>query len=385
MKLPASPKDSSGGWSTRKELLIVSLGWAVFFGLAVGRVVLDFAGDDHPVPVLFIPAMALEMGFWVAITPLYFRLARRFPLTREGGLIRLVVYVALAIGLAILADMLLSALVRRMLLDFSPPPLPGRRRPPGWYMILGRINFVNEFTFSVAVMGIAVARSFVLLNRDRLVEEARLIAERDRLERQLTEARLSALRMQLNPHFLFNTLHAVSALVDRDPVGVRRMIAKLSDLLRRVLDDSEGHETTIANELAFARDYLTIQQIRFQDHLEVVESVDPAIADCLVPRLILQPLLENAIHHGVSRLTDRSGRIEVSASRDNDSVVLSVTDNGPGLGPGALDDSRGVGLANSRSRLHELYGDEASLALSPADSGGTISTVSVPFRRVHEN
>jgi sensor histidine kinase YesM len=191
------------------------------------------------------------------------------------------------------------------------------------------------------------------------------------------EARLTALQTQLNPHFLFNTLHAISSLVERDPRGVRRMIARLSELLRLTLERTEQQEVPLEQELAFLQRYLEIMQIRFQGSLEVETQVDPVVNEALVPTLILQPLVENAVKHGVSKV-DGGGRIAVSARREGDRLVLSVRDNGPGL-DGTDATESGLGLRNTRARLEHLYGAAQSLTLSALPDGGLIAEVRLPF------
>jgi LytS/YehU family sensor histidine kinase len=182
--------------------------------------------------------------------------------------------------------------------------------------------------------------------------------------------------MQLNPHFLFNTLHAVSALVERDPAGVRRMIARLSDLLRETLDGSGEAERTVEREMAFIGRYLDIMQVRFQGKLEVATTVDPEVLRAMVPALVLQPLVENAIKHGLSAAG--AGRLEIGARRVGDKVRLWVRDNGPG--PLAAIAADGVGLANTRARLEQMYGDAQRLTLRAHESGGALAEVEIPYR-----
>jgi sensor histidine kinase YesM len=180
--------------------------------------------------------------------------------------------------------------------------------------------------------------------------------------------------MQINPHFLFNTLHAISAMVERDPAGVRKMIARLSELLRHTTDARASDEVPLRDELDLLRRYVEIMQIRFQDRLTVEQRIDPASLECYVPNLILQPLVENALEHGASRA--REGRIEIASERRDDVVVLTVRDNGPGVG--SETPRAGVGLANTRARLAQLYGAAGTLRLT-SDGGGTTAEVTLPF------
>ncbi len=208
----------------------------------------------------------------------------------------------------------------------------------------------------------------------------RLQAQAAQLRAQLAGARLTALQMQLNPHFLFNTLHAISTLVERDPRGVRRMIARLSELLRYTLDGAAEQVVPLRQELHFIERYLEIMQVRFQGRLIVETEVERAVLDAQVPNLILQPLVENAVKHGVGELS-AGGRLELVARRSGELLVLSVRDNGPGLSGLRQQPERGpgVGLRNTRERLEQLYGEHARLELEPAEGGGTIARIELPF------
>ena len=195
------------------------------------------------------------------------------------------------------------------------------------------------------------------------------------LQAQLAEARLSSLRTQLNPHFLFNTLNTVSALVERDPRGVRRMIARLSELLRYTMEGTGGQEVSLQEELRFLDGYLEIQRIRFQDRLEVEQDIAPNVLDALVPSLILQPLVENAIKHGLEPKL-AGGEIKIRARLAEGDLVVEVIDNGAGFNPRAKD---GVGLANIRERLKILYGGKAQLVIEVPPQGGTAVAIHVPY------
>jgi LytS/YehU family sensor histidine kinase len=205
----------------------------------------------------------------------------------------------------------------------------------------------------------------------------------------LAEARLAVLSAQLNPHFLFNTLHAVSSLVERDPRGVRRMIARLSELLRVTLEGTKEQEIPLSRELELLRLYLDIMQVRFQGKLAIEMDIDDDVTDALVPSFVLQPLVENAVMHGVTKL-EGEGRIELRARRSGDDLIITVRDNGPGIDaaaqrrPEALDHPRGpgsggVGLRSTRARLEQLYGAEHTLSLRPAPDGGAVAEVVLPY------
>jgi signal transduction histidine kinase len=194
--------------------------------------------------------------------------------------------------------------------------------------------------------------------------------------RQLAEARLHVLSAQLQPHFLFNTLHAISALVWADPARADRLLARLSEMLRLTLRSGTRVETTLAEELTLLERYAEIQEARYGDRLRVSFDVEAGVREALVPRLILQPLVENAIRHGVTRRIT-PGQVEVRAWQGDGRLNLTVRDDGVGLGAGVRE---GVGLSITRARLCQLYGREQRFALAPAPDGGAMCSLSIPFR-----
>ena len=201
--------------------------------------------------------------------------------------------------------------------------------------------------------------------------------EAERIRSQLAESRFGALTAQLQPHFLFNTLQGISTLIMRDPVAADRMLASLSDLLREVLRRGDKREVELGEELRVLEPYLDISRIRFGDRLTVTVNVDDETRCALVPFFVLQPLVENALHHGISSHAG-AGRIEIEAREFGGRLLLTVTDDGPGT---ALPDAgRGIGLANTRARLQELYGSEHSLELRRPTEGGFRVSVAIPYR-----
>jgi two-component system LytT family sensor kinase len=359
----------------RSELLVVLAFWTFLALLSAANAVLDprargleSALSSGPVALAFA-----ESYLWAALTPVVFWLGGRFGVERSNWVSRLVLFLGVGIVIAMGVEMLLAYLrsefvfpVRRRL-SFRFSPMFG----------VTRLFWLDDLMVYFAVLAAGVARTYFFRYRARQEEAARLQAQTALLQAELAEARLAALQTQLNPHFLFNTLHAVSSLVERDPRGVRRMIARLSDLLRFTLERTDQQEVALEQELAFLDRYLEIMQIRFQGRLEVKTHLDEGVADALVPTLILQPLVENAVKHGVSKV-DASGRIEISARRAGDRLVLAVRDNGPGL-DGADTADEGVGLSNTRARLEHLYGGAQSLTLRSAPEGGLIAEVTLPY------
>jgi two-component sensor histidine kinase len=203
----------------------------------------------------------------------------------------------------------------------------------------------------------------------------------ERLEKSFSEARLNALRMQLDPHFLFNALNTISSQVERDPKLARGMIEHLGDLLRLSLESKDRQEVPLAEEMAFLEHYLAIQKIRFGDHLRIETQIAPDVKYASVPCLFVQPLVENAIRHGISRRAS-GGTVIVSAQRDGNRLDIRVLDDGVGLPTGwTLENSGGVGLSVTRQRVAGLYPDgETCFAVKRRASGGTEVEISLPLR-----
>lgn len=203
--------------------------------------------------------------------------------------------------------------------------------------------------------------------------------EQAALKAQLAQAQLRALKMQLHPHFLFNTLHSISSLVLEDPPKANSMIARLGDFLRLTLDHSDQQLVTLKEETEFVRCYLEIEQVRFGDRLEVRFQIDPAVLAAEVPHLILQPVVENAIQHAIAPRASR-GRITIAAKRLNDLLELEVKDSGPGIVKNENPPSpHGVGLSNVRARLERLYGDHFKFELSNGAEEGVAVVMQIPF------
>jgi LytS/YehU family sensor histidine kinase len=229
------------------------------------------------------------------------------------------------------------------------------------------------------MLGCIHAFGYVSEAKDREAQAARLAA-------QVAESRLGALRTQLHPHFLFNSLNAITVLVrDKDTAAAARMLDLLSDVLRQVLKNDQAHVVSLAEELAFLERYLAIEQIRFSDRLQVRFDVDESLKDAAVPVFILQPLVENALRHGIAKRAE-GGVVEITARRSGESLILTIADNGRGLNHASAEHTagNGLGLANIRERLTTLFGTAARLDLRPAPHppGGTVAEVVIPFRRL---
>jgi two-component system LytT family sensor kinase len=361
---------ASSSWPSRLEWGIILAFWGTFALLAVGQ----GAFGDEAARFEWGEAAGelVEYGLWALLTPLVFRFVAAFPVVETisneywTALRNIILHVITIFAVAIVIDISEDIIIEPLVATGSGNSVPI------WEQIR-RFWFLDELVVYLVVLMAGFARTYYTEKKRRQEEAERLEERTQSLEAQLTEARLEALRMQLNPHFLFNTLHAISTLVDRDPAGVRRMIARLSELLRHVLDEEAPQEVPLSEELDFLEDYLEIQSIRFQGDLDTEIDVPPAIRDAQVPNLILQPIVENAIKHGASQVRG-VGRIDIRGRREGEHLVLMVEDNGPGL-PAAQED--GLGLRNVQARLQALYGEEQALRLTSTEEG-TRTTLKLP-------
>ena len=232
----------------------------------------------------------------------------------------------------------------------------------------------KTFHFNLLIYWVIVSVSHAFDYYRQMQERELRAAE---LEKRLAQARLQTLQMQLNPHFLFNSLHAISALVHKDADLADQMITRLSDLLRYALEVTDAQEVPLRQELDFLRRYLEIEQTRFGDRLAVRLEIAPETLDALVPNLLLQPLVENAIRHGIEPRA-KPGQIELRSRCEGGQLKLEVRDNGVGLSPGRKLEE-GVGLSNTRARLKQLYGDRHRFALSEGPGGGLAVCLELPF------
>jgi two-component system LytT family sensor kinase len=318
-------------------------------------------------PVTWARQLSSEMGFWyawAALFPVIWWLARRFPL--ESGRLgrRLLFHLPAAAFFAILHPFLQVFIVWLIRLFSEPLMVIAARRIP-------------HSLFWDIQLGIALYW-LILIACHALQYQARLRAEKlkaSQLEAQLAQAQLSALKMQLHPHFLFNTLHSISALLHSDVEAADRMVARLGDFLRLTLDNSDNQEVTLEQELEFLRCYLDIELTRFQDRLTVDLEIAPSTLTAHVPNLILQPIVENAIRHGIA-VKIEPGSIRISSERHGGRLRIQIRDDGPGFASNAED---GIGLANARARLARLYGQDHVLELSNGREGGAIVTLEMPF------
>jgi signal transduction histidine kinase len=349
----------------RPRLLLLLLVWTV------PAIVAGFG-------VLLVPYVAApQMGYggallvslahwapWAAWALVIFALCDRVPLERGRWARALAVHVPFSVLTMILMIALLVAVDHWLGLV-----RPGRSLESHFV-----INLRSYAEFELILYWAAVGAHSALRWHEAYLAQS---TERARLEADLSDATLRALKAQLNPHFLFNALNSVMTLIDSDPAGAQRMLVRLSELLRTTLAASDEQEVTLERELELVRRYLEIERIRFGDRLAVVIEAPDSTLDLRVPALVLQPLVENAIVHGLSRRPG-PGCVEVRARVSGDDLVLTVRDDGPGLRQPSTRAGAGIGLGNLRSRLERLHGDAFELAVADDPRGGACVTVVMP-------
>jgi len=330
--------------------LAVWIGWtalALFF--AAGNSLTYKSTGRPPNWTLTIERSVAEFWVWAFLTPAIFAFARRFPLHGPRSALNGVLHVVNGAILAV-AKMMLDREILAMMTGFRT------------YLLASTV----AFNFAMYAGIVAAAHGVQFYRRGR---------ERDQIEARLAETRLQLLGMQLQPHFLFNTLNTIAELVHEDPDTADRMIAHLSDLLRRSLDLGTLQQIPLSDEVDLVSRYLDIQKARFDERLQVTIDVAPDAAHALVPPLLLQPLVENAIRHGLGARLD-AGRITIEARVAGGTLVIVVIDDGEGTSAGGTER---VGLGNTRARLDALYGARGRLDLSPAAGGGTRATIQLPL------
>src|SRR5215510_2156081 len=311
------------------------------------------------------------IGVWISalLTPGVLWLGQRFPLERGKWLQAIPLHLLFSLTFAVV-HLLIDSFVHARL-GILPFILGTTFKAV--FSTLVVIGFHGNVLAYWMILGIQSAIRYYRRYQEREREALRLGLHTSELQSQLMQARLSTLKMQLQPHFLFNTLNAIMVLV-RQQKGrqAEEMLARLSDLLRVVLEDVHAQEVPLHRELEYVRLYLSIEEVRFQDRMAVDISADPDVVEAAVPHMGLQPIVENAIRHGIGR-SSSAGAISITACRVNETVQIKVADDGPGLGPNG--GGSGIGLANTRARLRQLYGEAARLTVENGERGGVIGTM----------
>jgi two-component system, LytTR family, sensor kinase len=341
---------------------VVSVGYTAIYGLSRWSLKPDTTAIF---PYLILMNLAMWTGFMLW-APAIFWLGRRFRFDRPGW--------KTAISVHLPASLLITATHLALIgaLRFYLQTMRGGTPVLSTTIVDSFFRTLDQFMMVYwALIGLQHAVDYYRQARSREVRSARL-------ETQLMESQLQALQQQLQPHFLFNTMHAISSLVHRDPDKAEAMIERLSDLLRITLRKVGVQEVELAEELEYLRAYLDIEQIHFGNRLRIEYRIDAAAMDALVPTLILQPLVENAIRHGLEPMV-RAGTLTIEAQADGDTLWLRVRDDGAGL-PKTWTRREGVGLTNTRSRIDRLYGEAAALTVRENPGGGVLVDLYIPFR-----
>jgi two-component system LytT family sensor kinase len=350
---------------------LIALGWTLFGFFFASEVVVSRAYAGRPAKLGPAIAAWLICAFlWFAATPLILKLARRFPLERHQWLRSFLIHLAVGTGLSFLLLAIWVWLTSAVGLEIGQQPFLQAFRN----QLVSSLH--SEILTYWMVIGLSHGIGYYRKYRERELRASQL-------EARLARAQLDALKMQLHPHFLFNTLNSISVLMAEDVQAARRMLTSLSGLLRASLENVGSHEVSLKEELEFLENYLAIEQTRFQDRLTVSMKIEPAALDARVPNLILQPLVENAIRHGIAPHA-KPGLVEIRAERQNGMVALRVRDNGSGLkaiSPHKL--MKGIGLSNTQARLEQLYGPTHQFEMHDADGGGLEVTITIPFRSAH--
>lgn len=356
-------------WTRHRTLLKWGLIFAGWTGLA-----LLFSGPDfiravraHQISATWtiVVAELVYSYLWLALTPFVIWWCRVFHIEGEKKLHTLAIHLVTS-GVLLLVHPALFGLISI---------------PIGWYPEIGSLS--DRYSFLIlAFAPINVMFYWAIVIVHHAIDYYRKYQERElkasQLEAQLVASELRVLKMQLHPHFLFNTLNTISALIHESPDEADEMIAQLGDLLRMTLETVHVHEVPLAQELDFLKHYLAIEQTRFQDRLKVNMSIEPETLDAMVPNLILQPLVENSIRHGIA-VRPEAHSIEIKSWHDNGMLCLRVADDGPGLSSDKLPLKEGVGLTTTRQRLNSLYGAKHDFSLRNSLVGGLVVELTIPF------
>lgn len=356
------------------EAGIIVLFWVLVALLTVGREALSpHAGPNGNLREGEALYIFLEFTPWMFITPFLFWVTMRILPDQVGWLRALPLVILLGIPVAAVVDFFDHIFWNTFVTS-------DWKRTLSLIAIMSNFHFLSEFFIYFAVVIGGFARAYFLRSQAHQQEAIKLRLDAVQLQSHLAEARLNALRMQINPHFLFNTLHVISDHFEENPRAARRMIARLSEILRYSFDSTETREVPLSQELRFLDGYLDIQRFRFEDRLEVNIDVPQQLREAMVPTLILQPLVENAIKHGISQI-EGQGIITLNVWKEGDELHLSVADNGPGSssGNGHKHPSSGIGIRNTIERLETLYGAEQHFSIETPPSGGFITYITLPY------
>ncbi len=365
--LPADESSSSANVRVRRDVVAAFWGltWALFTLIRVAFTYGVAAPGRYPAPIYGAIADAIQLGQWALLTPFIFWLSARLSFTRRNWKRRLTAHLGIGVALVVMTC-LVMILVESALMKGA--------RPREWTVqVIGDMLLsYGAPLFLLMYAGIVGTGTGLRYLRD--LQREQLVAAR--LSAQLAEARLESLRTQLHPHFLFNTLNTISQLTHTQPVAARESLAQLGGLLRRAFSTTAVHEVTVAEELRFIEDYIALAARRFGSRLRIGIKAAPDMSDALIPPMILQPLEENAIEHGVATVAGPA-ELTVEVRREKDAIRVRICNTGRGLS--GTPSGVGVGLRNTRARLQQLYGDQAGLTLRETGEGHAEAELWMPY------
>lgn len=353
--------------------------WVLIGALSYGRHYLIDAPAESPARIAFGFLLWLTCFLpWPALAPLIFRLEGRYPLGNDDWPKSIAVLAAAGIPLAYIAAEM--ALALGLVVQFALVQ-PLSISSPWWRPSLQDLTVMTLSYWFTVVAGYVIRNLHELHERER--EAATLALEKSQLESSLHQAELETLRTRLNPHFLFNCLQNIAALTEEDPKAASQMLARLGDLLRAALRSDGGPEIPLASEIALTKTYVNVEAVRFGDRLSVFFDIDAQTDRALVPTFLLQPLVENAILHGLQGV-QRTGVISVRSQVKGDDLLLVVTDNGVGLATKTSEDLNiGIGLDSTCKRLARMYPERHTFSLRPLPEGGTEVAILLPLHFRH--
>ena len=356
-----------------RRATLLFLGWTLVSIIFAGISYAAAIGENNK-EFGFISALRLNLVqfyVWAVLSPLVFRFSRRFPIEfRPLNVRNLLLYFPALISFAGIHQVIHLAVL------WSITPRWRQKYPALIDCYRAYFAFGFYIDLIIALLIVIAVHALLYYQSFRASELAQ-----SSLKTDLAQAQLRALKMQLHPHFLFNTLHSISSLVLEDPPKANSMIARLGDFLRLTVDNSDQQLVTLKEETEFLRCYLDIEQVRFGDRLTVTFELEPQTLSAQVPHLILQPMVENAIQHAIAPRSAR-GHINIEAKRLNSLLRVAISDNGPGISSNAnLPWKQGVGLTNVRTRLQQIYGPDFRFELMNANGGGLIAVMEIPFER----
>lgn len=350
-----------------KKWSYIFVAWTLAALFFASSFILQNQISSHPIEAWRALAVQLASSYgWFVLMPPILWLANHFPLDRRGNLARNITVNLIGGVLIVLIHVAWDA--------FSQPYLNFRNRRFDTFFSAFAFQFYLNFHWScfiyLQINGITYGVRYY--NKFRAGE-----LRSSQLEARLAQTRLKVLQMQLHPHFLFNTHNAIAELIHKDPATAEKMVENLSDLLRMSLNKLKVEEVSLQQELEFLNKYLEIEQIRFQDRLRIVKDIAPDTLDAAVPNMILQPIIENAVKHGIAPLIE-GGTIEISTNRKNGSLHLHISDNGVGISGKIVE---GIGISNTRSRLKQLYDDAHKISIESNNGRGMSVELFIPYRR----